>query len=345
MGSRTVFSVSGAGVVAVVLAWTIAIAQEPPGVVVASATVLDFPLVVEALGNARANESIDVRPRISSTVTVIHFADGQHVDRGDVLVELEDAELRAAVAEAKAALVEAESRFQRASELFESRLVADAQIEALQAQRDAAQAALDAARARLEEAVVRAPFSGRVGLRRISLGSLVGPSTVITTLDDTDTIKLDFDVPETALARVGTGLPVIARSAAWPESTFAGRVQSVDTRIDPVSRTVTVRARVPNPHDLLRPGMFLTVNLLRENIAALMIPEQAIVPEQSRQFVLVVGDGGIVEKREVQIGRRRPGQVEILAGLVEGELVVAEGTQKARPGSPVTVTGRMEVTP
>jgi membrane fusion protein (multidrug efflux system) len=332
--------------VAVAALWfagSAALAQEPPGVIVAEATALDFPLVVEALGNARANESIEVRPRITSTVSAIRFTDGQRVGRGDILIELEDAELRAAVAAARAALVDSESKYTRAMELFQSELVSDSQLESMEAARDADQASLDAALARLDETVVRAPFHGRVGLRRVSLGSLVGPSTVITTLDDTDTIKLDFDVPETALSRLASGLPVVARSAAWPESTFVGKVLSVDTRVDPVSRTVTVRALVPNPHGLLRPGMFLTVNLLRENITALMIPEQAIVPEQSRQFVLVVGGEGIVTKREVQVGRRRPGQVEILQGLSQGDVVVAEGTQKARHGSPVTIAGRMEV--
>lgn len=319
--------------------------QEMPSVIVARATVLDFPLVVEGLGNARANESIDVRPRISSRVTAIRFSDGQHVERGDVLVELEDAELRAAVAEAKAELVDSESKYERGKELFESKLIADADVESLRAQRDADRAALDAAEARMAEATVRAPFSGRVGLRRVSLGSLVAPATVITTLDDTDTIKLDFDVPETAFARVAQGLRVVGRSAAYPDSIFEGRVQSVDTRIDPVSRTVTVRALVPNPHDILRPGMFLTVKLFRDNVTALMIPEQTIVPEQSRQYVLVVSGEGIVEKREVKVGRRRPGQVEILDGLSDGELVVAEGTQKATPGSAVSVVGQIEVTP
>jgi membrane fusion protein (multidrug efflux system) len=179
----------------------------------------------------------------------------------------------------------------------------------------------------------------------VSVGSLVAPSVVITTLDDTDTIKLDFDVPETALSQVQEGLPITAHSAAWPESTFTGTVASVDTRVDPVSRTLTVRALVPNPKQLLRPGMFLTVDVVREEVTALMIPEQAIVPEQSRQFVLVVGDDGVVQRREVQVGRRRPGQVEITSGLFEGERVVAEGTQKARPGEKVQVVGQIEVTP
>jgi membrane fusion protein (multidrug efflux system) len=267
------------------------------------------------------------------------------VSADQVLIELEDAEARAGVAAAKAALLDSESKFQRTQELFRSDLVPESQVETSGAQRDADRAALDAAQARLADTVVRAPFAGRVGLRRISLGSLVGPSTVITTLDDTDTIKLDFDVPETALSYLDTGLPVVAYSAAWPDVTFQGKVASIDTRVDPVSRTLSVRALIPNPEHQLRPGMFLRVELLRQDVTALLIPEQAIVPEQSRQYVFVVGNDNLVSKREVRLGRRRPGQVEVLDGVEEGELVVVEGTQKAKPGAPVTVIQRLEVTP
>jgi membrane fusion protein (multidrug efflux system) len=152
-------------------------------------------------------------------------------------------------------------------------------------------------------------------------------------------------VPETELARIGPGLPVRARSAAYPDKLFAGNVLSIDTRVDPVTRAITVRAGIPNPQGELRPGMFLTVELVREDVMALMIPEQSIVPEQSQQFVLVVGKGGTVEKRAVRTGRRRPGQVEVVDGLAEGEVVVAEGTQKARPGAAVEVVGKVEVKP
>ncbi len=316
-----------------------------PAVIVAAATRIPFPLTVQALGNARANESVEIRPRISQVVTAIRFEEGQDVTAGQVLVELENAEAVADVAEARAALVDAESQHTRGEDLHKLELTSEAELEQLAARRDADRAALAAAEARLAETVVRAPFAGKVGLRRISPGSLVGPSNVITTLDDTDPVKLDFDVPETALARLAVGLPVAARSAAWPDSIFRGTVTSVDTRVDRISRTITVRALVPNPRGLLRPGMFLTVELQREDVPALMIPEQALVPEQSRQFVLVVGADGLVAKREVQLGRRRPGQVEVLGGLEAGELVVVEGTQKARPGQSVTITGQVEVAP
>jgi len=191
--------------------------------------------------------------------------------------------------------------------------------------------------------VIRAPFAGRVGLRRVSPGSYVTPNTVITTLDDTDVMKLDFDVPETALSRLGHGLPVVAHSAAWPDEAFEGQVDTIDTRVDPVSRTVTVRALLDNASGRLRPGMFLTATLLRQDVTALVVPEQALVPEQSTQYVLVVGAGGVVEKRRVETGRRRPGQVEIRSGLAAGEVVIAEGTQKATAGEPVRIVGEIAV--
>jgi len=246
------------------------------------------------------------------------------------------------VAAAQATLVESEAQLERARGLARTSAIARSELERRLAVRDADRAALVAARSRLQDTVVGAPFAGRVGLRRVSPGSIVSPDTLITTLDDTDVIKLDFDVPETTMARLEKGLPVEARSAAWPDAVFRGRVDSIDTRVDPVSRTLTVRALVPNDDGQLRPGMLLSVLLLREDVRALMVPEQVLVPEQSRQFVLVVGPDDLVEQREVRTGRRRPGEVEILEGLAEGERVVAEGTQHAIAGQPVRVLGRVE---
>jgi len=312
-------------------------AGDPPGVVVAEATIKPFPLSAEALGNALANESVEVRPEITAAIVGISFEEGEYVESGTVLVRLQDSEPLADVAAARAALVDSESQYRRASELFKTRVVSESQLEQLEAQRDADQAAVKAAEARLAQTVIRAPFAGRLGLRRVSLGTIVSPSTVITTLDDTSRIKLDFDVPEVFLSRLQPGLAVSARSAAWPDSRFEGRVTSVDTRVDPVSRTVTVRALLPNEDGHLLPGMFLTVTLLKEDVRSLLIPEQAIVPERSRQFVFVVGADNVVERREIRTGRRRPGEVEVLEGLTAGERVITEGTQKARAGEPVRI--------
>lgn len=309
----------------------------PPDVIVAPVTLESFPLRVEALGNAAANEAVSIRPLITASLTSIKFEEGAEVEKGEVLAELENVEALADLAAARATFVETETQYERLQELFKTQAVSQSQLQQVEAQLEANRAAVAAARARLGYTVISAPFAGRLGLRRVSVGSLVGPNTEITTLDDTASIKLDFAVPEVFLARLEPGLSVTAHSAAYPDKEFVGVVSSVDTRVDPISRTVTVRARLDNPERLLRAGMFLTVNLLQRDIQSLMVPEQAIVPEQSRQFVWVVDDAGLAHLREVQTGRRRPGQVEVLAGLDEGERVITAGTQKARDGSPVKV--------
>ena len=314
--------------------------RDPPGVLVTRAEVKPFPLSAEALGNARANEAVDIRPEITAAVVGISFEEGAFVEQGEVLVRLESSEPLADLAAAKAALVDSESQYRRSYELFQTKVVSASELEQLEARRDADKAAVNAAQSRLDHTVIRAPFSGRLGLRRVSVGSIVSPSTVITTLDDTTRIKLDFDVPEVFLSRLEKGLTVAAHSAAWPDEKFAGQVTSINTRVDPVSRTITVRAIMPNEHGKLRAGMFLTVTLLKDDVESLMVPEQSIVPERSKQFVMVVGPDNVVERREVRTGRRRPGEVEILEGLEPGELVISEGTQKGRPGEKVRIAGQ-----
>lgn len=309
----------------------------PPAVIVAVATEKSFPLQVEALGNAYANEAVEIRPEITGKLTGIHFTEGEMVEAGEVLAEMENVEPLSDVATARANLVEVEAQYNRLSQLYKTQAVSESQLQQLEAQRQAMRASLAAAEARLDDTVIRAPFAGRLGLRRVSVGSLVSTSTVITTLDDTSSIKLDFDVPEVFVARVSRDLSIVARSAAWPDHIFEGRVTSLDSRVDPVTRTIRVRSEIPNEEGRLRAGMFLTVTLLKEVTNALMVPEAALVPDRSTQSVFVVGAGDVVEKRIVETGRRRPGEVEILEGLSPGERVIAQGTQKARPGQVVRV--------
>jgi membrane fusion protein (multidrug efflux system) len=280
---------------------------------------------------------VEIRAQITERVTAIHFEEGQPVEAGTVLVELDGTRARANLAAARATLVESEAQLTRAVLLREAQSLSQSVYDTRLARRDADRAALAVAESVFSDSKVRAPFEGRVGLRRVSVGSLVTPETIITTLDDTDPIKLDFDVPETSLSKLAPGNAVTAHSAAWPDETFRGEVAAVDTRIDPVSRTVTARALIPNAEAKLRPGMFMTVTVLREEVQALVVPEQAIVPEQSRQFVFVVDGEGRVEKRAVQTGRRRPSLVEVVSGLRDGERVVTEGTQRARSGAIVEV--------
>jgi membrane fusion protein (multidrug efflux system) len=292
---------------------------------------------LEALGNARANESVDISSKISNVVTAVRFGDGQRVNRGQVLVQLDDAQARAEVAAAEAAVAESERLYNRSRELMATEALSKAQFDQLEATLKANRAKLAAANARLQDTVIRAPFSGRVGLRRVSVGALISPGDVITTLDDTSVIKLDFMVPENFLSTLREGLAVRATAPAFSGRSFAGKVASIDSRVDMSTRAVMVRALLANEDGALRPGMFLNVSLANDERDTLVIPEQALTPEAERQYVFVVVDGK-VQRREVRIGARRPGSVEVLAGLDAGDQVVVEGTQKIRDGVPVRAT-------
>jgi len=294
---------------------------------------------LEALGNARANESVDISTKISNIVTAVMFRDGERVKRGHVLVQLDNAQARADVAAAQAAVTESESLYNRSRELLNTQALSKSSFDQLEATLKANRARLGAASARLEDTVIRAPFSGRVGLRRVSVGTLISPGDVITTLDDTSVIKLDFAVPENFLASLREGLTIRATAPAFPGRTFAGSVSSIDSRVDIATRSVTVRALLANEDGALKPGMFLNVSLANDEREALVIPEEALTPEAERQYVFVVTDGK-VSRREVRIGGRRPGSVEILAGVVAGERVIVEGTQKVRDGAMVRATER-----
>lgn len=294
------------------------------------------PLIdeIQALGTVRANESVDIKPRISSLVTHIAFEEGQMVGAGDLLIELENSEIVAGLRLAEASLSESRSLYERSKELESTQAISASNLEGLLAQVKVDEANVEAARAKLRNTQVRAPFSGRIGLRRISPGSFVDNSTTITTLDDVRTMKLDFSVPETFLTAVSDSMNIRAHSLVYPDRVFEGKVVSIDTRLDPVSRAVLVRAVIPNNDGALKPGMFMTVDLQRDRGEVLLAPEQAIVPEGTQQFVYVVADG-VAEKRTVQLGRRIPGFVVISAGLVAGEAVVTEGTHKVRDGAAV----------
>jgi len=305
-------------------------------VIVSKAATRPLPFSIEALGTARANESVEITSKVSEVVASIHFTEGQAVEAGQVLVELASEELRAELAVAQANAAESRSQYERGLGLSKTRTISPSELQQLQAIMDANEARVKAAQARLENYKIRAPFAGRVGLRRVSPGGLVSPGAVITTLDDLSVIKLDFEVPETVLASMQRGLVIQASSVAYPDETFAGTVASIDTRVDPVTRSVAVRALVPNQAGLLKPGMFLHVTVLHSDADALVIEEGAMVPVQDRQYVYVVEDG-IARQRQVRIGRRSPGRVEVTEGLQAGEVIVVEGTQSLRDGAPVEI--------
>src|SRR5512138_2183773 len=196
-------------------------------VVTAAALVRPLGVQIEAVGTARAKESVDVTSKTTNTVVAIRFKEGDLVRKGDVLVELDSAEARAELEEAQAALADSENQFKRGQDLFTQQALSISQLDTIEATLKANRARVSAAKARLDDTVIRASFDGRTGFRRVSVGSLVNPGTVITTLDDTSLIHLDFTVPETYLYVLERGLEVSARTAGLPDREFKGTVSNI----------------------------------------------------------------------------------------------------------------------
>lgn len=293
---------------------------------------------VESVGTTVANESVNLTTAVSETVSKIGFQDGEYVERGDILVELTNAAEASRLAEAQANVNEAQRQLDRLENLSNNNLVADNEF-------DQARTALETARARLEgvlvdmdDRLVRAPFSGFLGFRNVSEGSLLTPGTVITTLDDVSIIKLDFTIPEIYLADVGVGQMIQAKSIVYDDKIFDGEIRVVGSRIDPVTRGVSVRALIANPNSLLRPGMLLTVSLALNEQTVMVVPEQSVIASQGQQYIYAANEENKVMRKAVELGRRRDGLVEITSGLEVGEKIISEGVIRMRPGLTVRTT-------
>jgi len=286
-----------------------------------------FADIVEALGTARAAESVVMTSRVSDTVTRVHFDDGQIVSKGDLLVELNSIEEEAQLQEAYATLREAESQYARIADLVKRGNASTSSLDAQKRSVDEARFRVAASEARMADRQIKAPFDGMLGLRQVSEGTFLSSNTAITTIDAIDTIKLDFSVPERFIATLAPGQEVEAKVKAYPGRIFKGTVRTIDSRVDPITRTVVVRAEISNEDRALRPGLLMTVEVTSRTWQALAIPEQAVVPTGGYNYAFVVKDG-TAERREVKLGIRRPGFVEVTDGLEEGDRVVVQGTMR-----------------
>lgn len=317
-----------------------AIAQQPAPVIIKQVATDQFVDRVEALGTLRANESVELTATVAETVTAIHFEDGQRVEAGDILVEMTNEEEHALIEEELSTLAEAKKQYDRLRPLIQRGAASMASLDQARREYETAKARLRAIESKMKDRLVIAPFSGTVGLRNISVGALIEPGDVVTTLDDDSVMKLDFAVPAVHLATLAAGVPIKAVSPAFAARTFQGTVSSIDSRIDPVTRSITVRALLPNPERLLKPGLLMRVELLKNAREVVVIPEEALIPSGRDNAVLVVDRSAnppMARRRAVTTGGRRPGEVEIREGLKAGEFVVIHGTLRAQHGQPVTV--------
>lgn len=297
-----------------------------------------LPRVLSGVGSLRADESVTLSSEIVGRVTHIGFDEGSRVRRGQVLFELDPAIYRAEAEQAEANYQLARRNHERAQELSGRGLISHADRDAAAASFQVAQAARSLATARLAKTRIEAPFDGIAGLRRVSPGDYVAAGQELVSIEAVSTLKLDFRLPEITLPLLRTGQRLQLHVDAYPGEVFEGELYAIEPRVADDTRSIGLRARLPNPEGKLRPGLFARVELQAGDPApTVVVPEQALFPRGDKQFAYVI-EQGAAALREVAIGQRVPGRVEILSGIAAGEAVIVTGLQRLGPGTPVNAT-------
>jgi membrane fusion protein (multidrug efflux system) len=320
---------------------SVAYAQDKPAVPVEAAKVKAAPLSeqVTAVGTIFSNEAVTVSSEIPGRLEEIYFQEGQPIEKGSPLFTLEDSVYRAQLADAEAKLKLAEQTHKRRTTLLSSQYATAQSADESASAVAVSTAAVELARVQLEKAHIVAPFSGIVGLRRVSVGEYITAGQPLVNLEAIDPVKADFRVPEKFLPAIRVGQTIRIKVDAFPDDSFEGKVYAIDPRLDVAGRSLLVRAVVPNGDQRLRPGLFARVTvLLQLKEDALSVPEQAIVPQGDSQFVFKIVDGK-AHLTKVVTGTRRDGRVEIVEGLTAGDQVVTAGQLKIRDGSAVSIVG------
>lgn len=319
-------------------------AEQELSVVVSPAACMPIQETVEAIGTAFANESVALTANVSEIIRDIRFSDGQKVRKGAVIVMLDQEEEKAQLAALQAQMEEHQRELQRIEKLLGTRSIPQKEYDERLTKLEISKQDMDVLRARIEDRTVRAPFEGVLGLRRLSAGSLLQPGQIITTLDDIDHIKLDFSIPEPLLHQVKLGNTVTVTGAASGGKMFQGRIDAIDSRVDPETRSVVVRALLENPEHIIKPGMLMKVLLTKSPREALVIPEESILQRKDEHYVFVVGkDDKTVQERMVQVIQRKPGIVEVRDGILPGDEVIVRGTVRVKAGEKVSVSGVMPI--
>lgn len=328
--------------------------SQPPAVAVEVVKVepMDVDVTVAAVGSLKANQSVVLSSKLSGRVKELSFDEGKKVDAGQVLAALEDDDLRARRDQTHASLQEAEARernarrqHERNRQLMQKGVASQQQFDDSQAEFERATAALEVTRAnlafaaaQLADTVIRAPFEGVLGQRRVDVGAYLRDGAAIGSIVDLDPVEIVFSVPERHLSEIHVGQPVSTTVVSHSDRAFAGTVSFIDPEIDPTNRTITVKAVIPNPEFILRGGQFATVQLqVARHPHMPVIPEEAAVPDGDRMLVFVIQDG-MASPRPIKTGVRLPGRVEVVEGLAAGEQIVRLGHEKLRRDGSTAVT-------
>ncbi|WFE69095.1 efflux RND transporter periplasmic adaptor subunit [Thiomicrospira sp. R3] len=317
-----------------------------PQVIVGTVSGETIVETINALGTLSARESVALSVSVTERVESIHFQDGQQVNKGQVLVRLVSQEERASLDELNIVTQDAKRQYERFVPLFQRGDISQSILDERKRDWDLARAREAVLQARLEKLTLVAPFSGQVGLRQVSEGSLLTPGTVVAELKDLSQMKLDFTVPSRFLTELAPGLTLSTETDAYSNQRFSGQIETILPQVDPVTRSVQVRANIDNTEGLLMPGMLMKVTLQQQPRSVLFIPETAIVPIADKQFVYVLNpdEDGLfkLQRKQVQLGMRQPGLVEVVSGLKLGDKVVSEGALRVRPAQLVRALDKLE---
>ena len=296
--------------------------------------------VFEAVGTGQAQFSVQIYPAVTDEVTDVLFKAQQNVEKGDVLIRMDDEAERLAVDLAEVQLKDAKSLLDRYAKAVLEGAVPESEVDAARADSQAAEVALKQARLAVEERQVKAPFDGVVGIPNVDVGDRIGPDSLITTLDNREVLFLDFEVPEALAGVLNTAdeaaLQITAETPAYPGREFSGMISAQESRIDPERRTMLVRASIENNEDLLRPGMSFATNWVIPGQPYATVPEISAQWEREGSFVWLIKDG-MAEKTPITVVARRGGNVLVEGDIADGDDVVVEGLQRLRPGQPVEV--------
>ncbi|AEG93418.1 efflux RND transporter periplasmic adaptor subunit [Ramlibacter tataouinensis] len=316
----------------------------PPAVEVARVEVVRLSDEAQAVGTLRSRQSVVLRPEVSGRVVRLNFRDGDRVRRGQLLVQLDDNLPRAQVQQAQAELSIAQANHKRNQELVAQNFISQRSVDESGAALQVAQAKLALARATADRLRIVAPFDGIAGIRSVNVGDYLRDGTDIVNIEDLDTLYVDFRLPERFQTKVRRGQTALVAMDALPDRQYSAVVQAIDPLVDANGRSVGIRGCIDNRHLQLRPGMFARITaVFGERDNARLVPEEALVPQGTRQFVYKLVDGPdqdtrIARRVEVKVGLRQPGRVEITEGLQPGEVVVVAGQQRIqRDGMPVRV--------
>ncbi|MDX2302946.1 MAG: efflux RND transporter periplasmic adaptor subunit [Microscillaceae bacterium] len=292
---------------------------------------------IKVTGSVLPNEQVELTSEVGGIITAINFSEGMRVGQGSVLVRIQDAELHAQSERLDAQIKLYENREYRQQKLLEKGGVSQDEYDAVLAELNALKAQKKEVQAKIAKTIITAPFSGTVGLRKVSKGSYINPGTPIVSLVNLDQLKIEFSIPEKYMSKLSIGQTVNIRSEV-SEDAFVGRIYAIEPRIDLTTRTITARAILNNPGNTIMPGAFVTIEIiLKEYPDAVQIPSVAIIPELGGQKVFKY-QGGKSVSVPVKTGIRTAGSVQITEGLSIGDTVITSGILNMRPNIDVKLT-------